>query len=138
MPTKHNKKRYQATPKPTHPIVISGRVFLMYQDDEDMEKAARGDLRLHPSTKELHDVYQGSYDTTGFDGYFRVDVCSGKDWLPVILQSLFPGREHHFGKHECAIDVYEMIKPQLEALRGRTLERTYREHYELADEVSDA
>jgi hypothetical protein len=131
--TKHNKKRYQATLKPTHPIELSGRVFLMYRDEELMERADKGDLLAYPSTKELHDVYQGSYDVTGFDGYFRIDVYNGKEWLPVVLQSLFPKREHYFGKHECAIDVYEMIVPILAEFKGRTVERKYREHYELAD-----
>lgn len=133
MSTKRNKKRYQATPKPTHPIVLSGVVYLMYRDEELMERAMKGDVLAYPSTKELHDVYRGSYDVTGFDGYFRIDVYNGKEWLPVVLQSFFPGREHHFGKHECAIDVFEMLLPLLQGLNGRTVERKYREHYELAD-----
>lgn len=138
MPTKHNKKRYQREEKPLKPIVLSGNVFLEYVDDEALAKPAKGDVKMFASCKELHTTYLGAYEYTGFVGYFKVDVFDGYDWKPVILSELFPGREHYFSKSECPIDTYRLCAEIIARLKGRSLKRTYREHYELMDEDSDA
>ncbi len=134
MPTKHNKRRYQREEKPKKPIVLTGEVWLEYVDEE--VTPAKGDLKLFASCKELHDQYQGMYDRTGFVGYFRVDVHDGWQWKPVILTELFPDREHYFGKYECPIDTFNLCADIIRKLKGKSLMRTYREHYELiADEA---
>ncbi len=136
MSTKHNKKRYQATPKPPHPIVATGRVSLLHYDDDEAALCApkKGDMRASPSTPELHNgLTTGAYNATGFEGYFRLEIYSGDVWLPVVLQSVFPGREHYYSKHDRSIDVYALLVPMLAALQGRCFTRTYREHYTLEE-----
>lgn len=135
MPTKHNKKRYQREEKPKKPIVLSGNIFLEYVDDDALEKAKRGDLKLFASCKELHAQYMGAYDCTGFVGYFKVDVFDDYRWQPVIITELFPNREHYFTKSECPIDTYKLCTDILKTFKGKMLMRTYREHYELMPEV---
>lgn len=133
MPTKHNKKRYQREEKNRPQIALSGKVMLVYRDDEAIESAAKGDLHLSPSPEALHTIRRGEYWSTGVAGYFRVLVCDGKTWCPVQLSALFPEQEHHFAKSECPIDTYELCAERLEAMKGAQLVRTYREHYTLVD-----
>lgn len=134
MPTKHNKKRYQAKAKPKKTLVLTGTVYLMFRDDGQYETMAKsGDLLVYPSCEPLHTVRQGEYDATGFVGYFKVDICDGRQWLPVLLNDIFDGREHHFSKYDCPSDVYALCEERLQSLTGRALERTYREHYSLVE-----
>ena len=127
---KKNKIRYTSKDKPKKLITLSGNVGLLYMDDGLIESPQKGDLGLFPKCEELHDKYLGMYDKTGLSGYFKVDVCDGKDWCPVVLAEVFPGREHYFSKKEKPIDCYALCREMLEAMQGQTLARTYREHYE--------
>lgn len=138
MPTKHNKKRYQREDKPKKLITLSGQIFLAYEDDEAIAAAKKGDIKCFASCRELHEQYQGAYEYTGFTGFFKLDVYDGYAWKPVVLSEIFPDREHYFTKSECPIDTYRICKEKLQALKGRQLMRTYREHFELLpEELSD-
>lgn len=132
---KRNKIRYQSTPKEKILIRLTGRVFLQYRDDDQIAQAAKGDLALYPQNDALHTTRQGDYESTGFSGYFRVDVHDGKDWCPIILTSLFADREHYFSKSECPIDTYRLCEGLLRDRQGSHVRRTYREHYEVDDGV---
>lgn len=134
MPTKHNKLRYKREEKPKKTIVLTGNCYLLYVDDEKIAAAAKGDLKLFASCKELHENYQGAYDYTGFTGFFRVDIFDGFAWHPLIITEFFPEREHYFSKHECPIDTYRICVESLEKFKGKTVARTYREHYDLLDD----
>lgn len=141
MPTKHNKKRYQREEKNPPKITLSGRVWLRFHDEEEIDAATKGDLQLFTSVEALNTYRAGEYDTTGYAGYFRVDVYDGRDWQPVQLPPLFPEREHYFSKTERPIDTFTLCKGMLEGLTGQTLTRTYREHYTLHsddDNISDS
>lgn len=133
MPTKHNKKHYQAAPVRRVAIMLTGKNFLRYRDEEEIALAEKGDTLFFPCSDALNGVHVGAYDRTGFAGYFKVDVYDGREWRPVILQSLFPGREHYFSKKECSIDTFNLCADIVTRLKGREVVRTYREHYGLED-----
>ena len=131
---KKNKIRYTAEVKNRPQIVLTGKVFLQYRDDELVEQTNKGDLLVFAECKQLHTNYLGEYTRTGFTGYFRVDVYDGKEWQPVILNEIFRNHEHHFSKTERSIDTFNLCEEMLVAFRGKTLTRTYREHYELLED----
>lgn len=132
---KRNKIRYQSEEKNRKKLVLTGTVFLQHEDeDEDIKQAAIGDLLVYPQNDALNTIRQGDYRSRGFSGYFKVDVNEGKSWCPVILNEIFEGKENHFAKTDYPIDVFQRCGEVLVGLAGRTLERTYREHYELLPE----
>ncbi len=126
---KRNKVRYQSTPKKRVEIILTGMVYLMFRDEDAIATAQKGDLLVFPNNEALHTNRQGEYEATGFTGYFKVDVCSGKEWLPVLIQSIFPEHENHFSKSERPIDTFNLIAEILEGMKEKTLLRTYREHF---------
>jgi len=130
---KRNKIRYQSKQKDPVIITLTGNVYLRYEDEEAIESAHKGDLLVYPCNDALNSTRQGDYYSTGFSGYFKVDVFEGNVWCPIIMTTVFPANEHHFGKKECPIDTYRLCLDMLKALAGRRLTRTYREHYELED-----
>lgn len=131
---KRNKVRYQVKPKKKVIITLSGNVYLQYRDDEVIETAVKGDLMVYPKCEALHTQRVGEYEGLGFSGYFKVDIHDGKQWCLVLVQELFPENQHHFAKNERPIDTYGLIEDLLKAMAGTALQRTYREHYGLADE----
>ena len=131
---KRNKIRYQATVKEKKLVALSGMVYLRYEDEEAIEQGAKGDLLAYPYNDELNSTRQGDYYSTGFSGYFKLEMHDGKQWRLVILDDIFTQREHHFSKTECPIDTYNLCAEMLKALAGRNMVRTYREHYELDTE----
>lgn len=128
---KRNKIRYKSNPIELILITLTGQVFLMYRDDEEALLAKKGDLLVYPCNDALNDIRQGDYESTGFSGYFKVDVSDGKAWQPVILNEIFLERENQFSKKECPIDTYFICEELLQSMAGKQLRRTYREHYEL-------
>lgn len=126
---KRNKIRYQSKPKEKVRIVLTGNVYLQYEDDEAIDAARKGDLMVHAHNEALHTHRQGEYFTTGLSGYFKVDVFEGNVWCPVILTEVFPDKENYFSKSECPIDTYELMAETLLGMKGKALVRTYREHY---------
>ncbi len=137
MPTKHNKKRYQRHEKEKPIIICTGKCWLEYRDEEEMQGAKKGDFKLHPSVESLHTIKQGEYESTGFSGYFRVDIHDGWRWQPVLLDDLLPGRENHFRKTEMPIDTFALCEELLEAMAGKRFVRTYREHYTLMADADE-
>lgn len=126
---KRNKIRYQSKPKEKTRIVLTGQVYLRHEDEEAIAQARRGDLLVYPCNDALNSTRLGEYYATGFSGYFKVDVFEGNVWCAVITGSLFAHRENHFSKSECPIDTYGLCAEKLRGMGGRTLVRTYREHY---------
>ncbi|NCY24512.1 MAG: hypothetical protein EBX37_06515 [Alphaproteobacteria bacterium] len=132
---KRNKIRYTAEVKHRKKLVLTGTVFLRYEDDEeDIQQAKPGDLLVYPQNEALNTTRQGDYRASGFSGYFKVDVAEGKVWCPLLLTGIFDGKENHFSKTEHPMDTFQLCGEMLVALAGRTVSRTYREHYELMDE----
>jgi hypothetical protein len=126
---KRNKIRYQAEKKPKILIALTGQVLLRYVDEEAIELAKKGDLMVFPNNDALNSTRMGDYESTGFTGYFKVDVYDGRDWQPVIISDIFKNRENHFAKRERPIDTYRICHETLLQLSGKNLMRTYREHY---------
>ncbi len=134
---KKNKIRYTSANKPRATITLTGNVYLQYHDEEGAD-IQKGDLLVFAECKQLHTNYFAQYEQTGFTGYFKVDVSDGKEWQPVILNEIFENHEHHFSRTERPMDTFTLCKEMLAALKGRSLSRTYREHYELeAEDDSD-
>lgn len=131
---KRNKIRYKAEKKPRVLLTISGNIFLRYVDDEAIESPKKGDLQLFPCNDALNSTRLGDYEGTGFSGYFKVDIYDGRSWQPVIISGIFTGREHHFSKTERPIDRYHLCAEILAPWAGRSLLRTYRDHYTPDDE----
>ena len=128
---KKRLKRYTSSPKIYPPILMSGVVFLKYENDEDIEKAGKGDVMLYLNMDNSPRArVWGNYHDTGYAG---ADVFDGKFWKPLSLQEFFPGKENHFSKTERPIDTYHLCRETLTAKAGSTLKRTYREHYELEE-----
>lgn len=133
--TRHNKKHYQSKQKPTKALTLTGRVLLMYRDDDEtIAQAAAGDLLLYPSCEPLHTLRQGEYDSTGVAGYFKADIHDGRSWCTLLVHDFFEGREHHFSKYERPMDTFVLCEEKLRDFKDRQVKRTYREHYELVKE----
>ena len=131
---KRNKIRYKSEVKEEKRITLTGVVFLMYRDDDEALQAKKGDVLIHPQNDALHTTRQGDYENSGFAGYFKADVCDGKDWCPISLPELFADRQHHFSKTEYPIDTFALCEEHIKSLAGQQLRRTYREHYEMVPE----
>ena len=114
-------------------MVLTGRIFLQFVDDEIALEAQKGDLLVFANNEALQTTHQGEYQLTGFTGYFRVDVSDGRVWQPLIIRDVFKNHENHFSRTERPLDTYKICFEILRALEGKTLLRTYREHYELAE-----
>ena len=130
---KRNKIRYKAEVKVEKRLTLTGVTTLMYHDD-DAAAYNKGDMMLHPQNEALHTTRQGDYDSTGFAGYFKIDVWDGREWQPVILNEIFTDKINHFSKTECPIDTYGLCAEYLQGFAGRQLRRIYREHYELVED----
>jgi hypothetical protein len=130
---KRNKLRYQSHQKPRIAIILSGEIYLRHRDEEQIHAASKGDIMLHPYNDALNNNALGEYEATGFSGYFKVDVCDGKQWCALLSQPFFPENEHHFSKKERPIDTFELCAGMLRAFAGRAVVRTYREHYTLEE-----
>lgn len=128
------KVTYQSKAKPRVTLTLTGRVFLMYRDDEAALAAAKGDLLVYPSCNALHTIRQGDYEGMGHAGYFKADICDGREWRPLLAAPLFPHRENHFSKRERPIDAFSLCLEILRGCAGREVTRTYREHYEFIEE----
>lgn len=122
--------RYQSKGNTYPPILMSGAVFLKYEDEEAITKAAKGDIFLYlDSDGKSYPLDKGNYWETGSVGYFKAEVFDGKGWKPLNLSDFFEDRTHHFSKTECPIDTYALCKESLVKMGGTKLMRTYREHY---------
>lgn len=132
---KRNKIRYQSREKPKATLQLTGNVYLQYVDDEALATPQKGDLMVYPYNDALHSARMGEYESTGFTGYFKADVYDGWGWRLVLLAEIFSQQENHFSKNERPIDTYVLCREMLQAWGGRWLQKTYREHYEPADET---
>ena len=127
---KRNKLTYQVKEKTKVTITVTDRIFLQYRDDEEALQAQKGDLLVYPNNEALNTTYQGEYEKTGFVGYFKIDVCDGKVWQPLLLNEIFKNNENHFSKTERSIDTFNLCAEILRAKAGMIIVRTYREHYQ--------
>lgn len=129
--TKRNKKRYQARPDNSPRLMLTGNVYLKYEDEEAITSAEKGDLMLYLNTDNApQPLIKGDYHATGHAGYFKADLYDGRKWTPLHLTDFFEARQHHFHKKELAYDCYLLCAEILRAQAGTEVIRTYREHYE--------
>lgn len=126
---KRNKIRYQSKDKPKVLLTVGSNIYLLHIDDEALETPQKGDLKVYPYNDLLNGMRCGDYESTGFSGYFKVDIYDGWGWRLILLNDVFPHRENHFSKSERPIDSYILCREILKKLAGKNLQRTYREHY---------
>jgi hypothetical protein len=128
---KRNKVRYQSAPVKRIEVLLSGRSWLQFEDEDITPQAKVGDVVFYAHYSGQSAPADGDYRETGYVGYLKLDVWEGKKWCPVLVQDVFSKGEHHFSKKERAYDTYILCRGLIEALKGRILLRTYREHYTL-------
>lgn len=133
--TKKNKLRYTSKGNQFPRITLTGKLFLRHRDEEIIGEAVKGDLEIYLSTDTFKfNIQIGDYEAMGLEGYLKANVFDGKGWKPISLEEFFPGREQYFGKREQPIDTFALCEPILSGFSGRSLMRTYREHYVLEPE----
>ena len=127
---KRNKIRYQSADKNRPTLILTGKSHLRFRDAETPETLKKGDAVFYPKTEKLPIEVEEDYHCLGWPGMFKVDVFDGYALKPIVMNDMFPEREHHFSKHELPIDVFTLCEGLWRAFKGVELVRTYREHYE--------
>ena len=127
---KRVKKRYVSRGNPYPTIVLSGEVFLKYQDEEAMRTAKKGDVCLYLNTDGASfPLIKGDYDALGQEGFFKGTLYDGKRWQRLDISDFFSEREQYFGKYERPLDRWHLCREVMARQVGVEMCRTYREHY---------
>lgn len=134
------KKRYKSKPNPHPPLFLTGRAYLKYWEAFRPDGAFEvGDMEffLFSDTMGREEDDPG-YDHIGGSGYLKARVYDGKEWQPLVMDDLFPQRQHHFNKSEMPHDTFVVCKEYAETeLKGLKLQRGYRMHYEPAPDETE-
>ncbi len=128
---KRNKIRYTAKPVERIEIVLSGKSWLQFSDEDINDHAVKGDVLFYAHYSGQNAPAEARYDVVGFVGYLKMDVYDGRKWCPLLPAGIFEQSEHHFSKRERAFDTYQLCREIIDAMKGRIVLRTYREHYTL-------
>jgi len=132
--SKRNKVRYQSKGNLFPRIHLTGRVMVKFLDEEALASPVKGDVMLFLSTEKDSRLIPGDYDSMGHAGYVKCDLYDGKEWRALTIGDFFEAREYYYSKTERPIDTVMLCKEAIEGFKGRWLERTYREHYQLVEE----
>lgn len=113
--------------KPLKTIILTGNVYLKYEDDEQIARAEKGDIYLYLNSENSERVpLKGNYYNKGYVGYFKADVYDGKEWQILTITDLLEEKENHFSKTECAIYTYQLAADILRTKSGTELYKGYR------------
>jgi hypothetical protein len=115
--------------KPIKSLIITGQVYLQYEDDEDIAAAEAGDIVLFLNLDIIPTFSSGDYYKKYLGGSFKADIYDGKTWCPLLLADLCEHKEHFFSKSEIPIDSYNFCKQIIAEKAGIALYRSYRLHY---------
>lgn len=120
-------------PKNTKSLIISGNIYLKYEDDEQLATPEKGDIYLYLNTENtFKTLIKGDYFNKGYAGYFKADIFDGKEWQLLNIGEFFEFKEHHFTKSECSIDTYKLCVELLAPFAGNEVYKGYRGgHYSL-------
>lgn len=113
--------------KATKSLLLSGNIYLKYEDEEAIQSAEKGDITLYLNTDTSDRVpIKGNYYAKGYVGYFKADIYDGKEWQVLNISDFLEEKENHFSKSECAIDTYALIREILEEKAGVEVYKGYR------------
>lgn len=108
-------------------LVLTGNVYLKYEEDEQIASAEKGDVYLYLNTDALDRVpLKGNYYTKGYTGYFKADIHDGKEWQVLNIGDFLEEKENYFSKSECSIDTYHLIVGLLREKSGIVVYKGYR------------
>ena len=132
-------RRYRSKEATVSAFVLSGKIFLKHEEEAAIAAGKRGDIYcyLHFERADRGKTIP-DYRCSGHAGYIKMMVHDGKDWKPLLAEGFFPDREHHFSKKERPWDTFLLCQELLEQQAGTSLQRTYREHYEIVPDVMEA
>lgn len=117
-------------------LVISGKVYLRFEDDPEEIIPASGDVVFFLSTdSDTRKPMQGEYYRTGSKGYLKLDIFDGKSWQPLILADFFEQNENHYSKKERPIDTFNLCCSIFAQFVGKPVYKIYREHYTLKEYI---
>ncbi len=126
-----NKKRYQSKGNQYPTIKLTGRCFLLHHHHEYENSLQAGDVMFYMySDSSLRDRDNPGYEKTGGCGYIKADIYDGTSWHKLVMDDIFPDREHHFSKTERPLDTYLLCAEKIALMRGEVMQRGYRSHYE--------
>lgn len=117
-------------------LKLTGAVYLLHRDDEEIEKAQMGDVYLYLNDEdELYGLIMNDYNIKGYKGYFKAKVYDGYNWCLLNVLDFFEDRSHQFGKNEICLYRYNLCQERLMEEAGSTIYRSYREHYTTQEPV---
>jgi hypothetical protein len=130
------KKTYQTKGNQYPTLTLTGKSYLLHHYENGDQKLEKGDTLFFLFADTIgRDQDNPRYEEIGGSGYLKAMVYDGREWQMLVMDDLFPGKEHHFGKKERPIDTYHVCQPLIEAAAGTVLQRLYRQHYGVAPEV---
>jgi hypothetical protein len=108
-------------------LIMSGNVYLKYEDDEALESPEKGDLYLYLNTENTDKTpIKGDYFRTGYAGYFKAEIFDGKEWQLITVTDFCEDKEHYFHKSERSIDTYHLCSEILRSAEGTEVFKGYR------------
>ncbi len=111
-------------------ITLSGEVYLLHQNEEEIANAKIGDVYLYlHDEKELFPIVMNEYKIKGYKGYFKAQVYDGHAWGLLNNVDFFEDRINQFSRTEVCFYNFILCKERLESFAGTIVYRTYREHY---------
>jgi hypothetical protein len=111
-------------------IIISGNVYLLHYNQEEIEQPKMGDIYLYLNNEdELYGILMHDYNIKGYNGYFKAKIYDGKNWCFLNNLDFFEDRLNQFGKNEICFYRFVLCKERLLEFANTRVYRTYREHY---------
>ncbi|MGB4191983.1 MAG: hypothetical protein WBJ81_05515 [Rickettsiales bacterium] len=111
-------------------ITLTGKVYLLHCDEEEIAKALVGDVYLYLNDEEeLYPIILNNYQSKGFKGYFKAKIFDGRSWCHLNNLDFFEDRLNQFAKTDICIYTYSLCQERLSEFAGVQVYRGYREHY---------
>lgn len=109
-------------------ILLTGRVYIKYQDD--ISSAKIGDIMLLLNN-DATSFNIGDYENCKISGYVKAQLYDGKFWQNIDIKDFCQNRENQFKKKQKAIDTIYFCKNMIEQYKASKMQRTYRGHFRL-------
>jgi hypothetical protein len=111
-------------------ITLTGNVYLLHHNQEEIDSAKVGDIYLYLNNEdELYGILMHNYQIKGYKGYFKAKVYDGKIWCLLNCIDFFEDRLNQFGKNEICFYTFMLCQSRLSQECNTVVYRTYREHY---------
>lgn len=111
-------------------LTISGNIYLLHQDVEELENPLTGDIQISLyNEKEIFKVVLSNYKIKGYKGYFRAEIYDGYEWCFLNSQDFFDDRVNQFSRADICFYTFLACKERLFEYANAPVYRTYRDHY---------